>query len=58
MHGGRLPENGSTGDLFLPSKLVNRTFQSLLRLENALFLRGMNWPVGVSLMVLARKPVN
>lgn len=49
-------DDGGKGDLFVPPVLVNRAMLALLRLENCLFHWGVNWPWGVSVMALARKP--
>lgn len=54
--GGRLPVDGGQGDLFVPFAPVNFALLTLLRLENRMFGLGVNWPVGVSAMAVARKP--
>jgi len=50
-------EASGAGDMFLPPMPVNRGLTLLLRCENWLLLRGLNYPVGVSVMAVARKPV-
>ena len=44
------------GDLFEPPRLVNMTLTGLLRIENWVMRRGVNFPFGVSAMAVARKP--
>jgi SAM-dependent methyltransferase len=45
-----------TGDIRPTPALLNRVLILLLRGENFLLLRGLDFPVGVSVMALARKP--
>jgi SAM-dependent methyltransferase len=49
------PETIESGDMFLPPAFVNRALLTLLRFEDRLFDLGVNWPLGVSVMALARK---
>jgi hypothetical protein len=50
-------EDGGTGDLFIPPKIVNAFLLAILQIENWLFLRkAVNWPFGVSAMAIARRP--
>ena len=44
------------GDLPETPKLINLLLTSILRLENWFLRLGANWPFGVSVFVLARKP--
>jgi SAM-dependent methyltransferase len=44
------------GDMALPPMLLNASLLRMIRVENWLLLRGVNWPAGVSVMVIARKP--
>lgn len=46
------------GDLFMPPRLLNAAFLAVMRLENRFFSRGVNWPFGVSVMAVARRPQN
>jgi hypothetical protein len=56
MRRGTFSENGGHGDLFVPSAVLNKTLLGVLRLENRFSRWGVNWPLGVSAMALARKP--
>jgi SAM-dependent methyltransferase len=49
-------ETGGNGDLFKPPELANRLLTVLLQLENQCLRRGLNFPFGVSVMAVARKP--
>lgn len=49
------PSSGA-GDLFKPPAAVNALLTHLLLAENRLMCAGVNWPFGVSVMALARKP--
>ena len=53
---GTFSENGGHGDLFVPPAVLNKTLLGVLRLENRFSRGGVNWPLGVSAMALARKP--
>jgi len=46
------------GDIFETPALINRVLLSLLRFENWCIGRGINWPFGVSVMAVARKPAS
>ncbi len=48
-------EDGGTGDLFVPPSPLNAALLTMLHLENGLFIKGVNWPFGVSAMAVARK---
>ena len=52
----RIKLGSSAGDMFMPPPLVNRALLDLLRCENWLMKRGVNFPFGVSVMAVARKP--
>lgn len=45
------------GDLSHPPKLLNLLLLGLLRIENRALELGLNFPWGVSVMVIARKPI-
>jgi SAM-dependent methyltransferase len=49
-------EDGGTGDLFVPPAALNRALLAVLRLENWFFIKGANWPFGVSAMAVGRRP--
>lgn len=52
-----LPKSHSAGgDIKPAAEIVNRLLAALLRSENWLILKGLNFPAGVSAMVIARKP--
>jgi len=44
------------GDLTASGKIVNRIFEGVLKIENSLLASGLNFPVGLSLFAIARKP--
>ena len=44
------------GDIRPAPALLNRALTWLLRFENSLLLRGLNYPVGVSVLAMGRKP--
>ncbi len=44
------------GDLTASGKIVNRILESVLKSENSLLASGLNFPVGLSLFAIARKP--
>ena len=50
-------DSGDKGDLIEPAPRVNALLTALLHAENHLLCFGLNWPVGVSVMALARKPL-
>jgi SAM-dependent methyltransferase len=56
MAGGKLPADGGHGDAFVPPRAINQALLGLVRLENMLLRLGVNWPLGVSVMALARNP--
>jgi SAM-dependent methyltransferase len=45
------------GDLFVVPKVINRMLTWLLRRENGWLRRGGNFPFGVSVLAVARKPI-
>jgi len=49
-------EPKSNGDLAEPPKVANALLAGLLHIENRILRVGVNWPFGVSVFVLARKP--
>jgi hypothetical protein len=42
--------------MFLPAGPINTALRMWMTLENRLLLAGLNSPVGISVMALARKP--
>ena len=44
------------GDLTASGSIVNRIFERVLRAENSLLAAGLNFPFGLSLFAIARKP--
>ena len=44
------------GDIQPTPALLNHVLTWLLRSENSLLLRGLNFPVGVSVLAMGRKP--
>jgi SAM-dependent methyltransferase len=52
-----MPERGrADADLRLPPSMANRFFSFLLRRENRMLAAGVNWPWGLSAMIVARRP--
>jgi 2-polyprenyl-3-methyl-5-hydroxy-6-metoxy-1,4-benzoquinol methylase len=51
----RPKDEAFAGDIRPAPALLNRALTRLLRCENALLLRGLNFPVGVSVMAVGRK---
>lgn len=49
-------ETGVEGDMALPPLWINRLLIGWMKLENRLMLAGINYPFGVSAMVIARRP--
>jgi 2-polyprenyl-3-methyl-5-hydroxy-6-metoxy-1,4-benzoquinol methylase len=52
----RRAEPKGSGDLTEPPRFANALLVGLLQLENRILRLGLNWPFGVSVFVLARKP--
>jgi SAM-dependent methyltransferase len=52
----RRPETGGRSDLHEAPKLLNESLKLLVGIENASLALGVNWPLGVSVMAVARKP--
>ena len=44
------------GDLTASGKIVNRIFEGVLKFENSVLASGLNFPFGLSLFAIARKP--
>src|SRR5690348_5265845 len=54
----RFADPKANGDLVEPPKIANALLAGLLHAENRMLRRGLNWPFGVSVFVLARKPAS
>jgi SAM-dependent methyltransferase len=52
---GVKPEGGARGDFHVPPAPVNALFSGALALESRLIARGLNMPIGSSVLCLARK---
>ncbi len=44
------------GDLAASGKIMNRILESVLKIENSMLATGLNFPLGLSLFTVARKP--